>query len=93
MQNSKGKEHVLWLALCVIQYFRDKTSEVKINSRPSLRVGVVFSKLIAKFCERDVTLRSMALIAIEYMLDITNQVTSGGNPASFLWWTPRAWES
>ena len=82
MQNSKGKEHVLWLALCVIQYFRDKTSEVKINSRPSLRVGVVFSKLIAKFCERDVTLRSMALIAIEYMLDITNQVTSGGNPAS-----------
>ncbi|QDZ21312.1 hypothetical protein A3770_05p38300 [Chloropicon primus] len=75
MRNCKGKEHIMWLVLCTIQYFRDKSSEVTAKSRMALRAGITFSRLIAKFCETDVKLRSMALIAIEYTLDIMKKAS------------------
>ena len=76
MESTKGKEHIMWLALCVIQHFKDKSAELDMKSRSTLRVGVLFSKLIAKFCESDANLRSMALIALEYTLGIVNQISS-----------------
>lgn len=74
MQSAKGKEHIMWLALCVIQW-TDKNAEMGAKNRVALRAGIIFSRLIAKFCERDAQLRSMALMSIEYMLGIMSKVS------------------
>ena len=77
ISHPKGREHIIYLILCVVQHFKDRSAELRVTNRAALKLGITVSRLLARCCDSDGQIRAMAYIAVENVMAIASACSGG----------------